>query len=73
MGVGPLVWIFGMDVWGWIMYPYPETNSQLAPGWLEYDRFLCGLPIFRGKLLVSGSVYIYIIYHIYIIYVYIGI
>ena len=25
-------------------------------GWLEYDRFLLGWPIFRGELLVSGSV-----------------
>ena len=36
----------------------PETNSKFAPknGWLEYDRFLLGWPIFRGKLLVSGRV-----------------
>ena len=38
----------------------PETNI-FAPenGWLEYDRFLLWWPIFRGKLLVSGSAYKY--------------
>ena len=27
-----------------------ETNSEFTPenGWLEYDRFLLGWPIFRG-------------------------
>ncbi len=36
---------------------YPPWNN-IAPenGWLEYDRFLLGWPIFRGELLVSGSV-----------------
>ena len=31
----------------------PETNN-FAPenGWLEYDHFLLGDPIFRGELLV---------------------
>ena len=35
----------------------PETNI-FAPknGWLEYDPFLLGRPIFRGELLVSGRV-----------------
>ena len=30
--------------------PLPETNSKFAPknGWLEYDPFLLGRPIFRG-------------------------
>ena len=34
-----------------------ETNI-FAPknGWLEYDPFLLGRPIFRGELLVSGRV-----------------
>ena len=34
-----------------------ETNI-FAPenGWLKYDRFLLGWPIFRGELLVSGRV-----------------
>ncbi len=27
-----------------------------GPWWLEYDCFLLGWPIFRGELLVSGSV-----------------
>ena len=26
----------------------PETNSEFENGWLEYDRFLLGWPIFRG-------------------------
>ena len=36
----------------------PETNSKFTPenGWLEYDSFLLGWPIFRGELLVSGRV-----------------
>ena len=36
----------------------PETNSKFAPenGWLEYDCFLLGWPIFRGELLVLGRV-----------------
>ena len=35
----------------------PETNI-FAPknGWLEYDSFLLGRPIFRGEVLVSGRV-----------------
>ena len=36
----------------------PETNIFATEnGWLEYDRFLLGWPIFRGELLVSGSVH----------------
>ena len=33
-----------------VSLPWPETNSEFAPenGWLEYDRFLFGRPIFRG-------------------------
>ena len=36
----------------------PETNSEFTPknGWLEYDSFLLGWPIFRGELLVLGRV-----------------
>ena len=36
----------------------PETNI-FAPknGWLDYDRFLSGWPIFRGEPLVSGRVW----------------
>ena len=34
----------------------PETNIAPENGWLEYDRFLLGWPIFRCELLVSGSV-----------------
>ena len=39
-------------------YTLPETNCKFAPknGWLEYDCFLLGWPIFRCELLVSGSV-----------------
>ena len=35
-----------------------ETNSEFAPknGWLEYDPFLLGRPIFKCELLVSGRV-----------------
>ena len=35
-----------------------ETNSSplRMDGWLEYDPFLLGWPIFRGDLLVSGRV-----------------
>ena len=35
----------------------PETNV-FAPenGWLEYDSFLCGWPVFGGELLVSRRV-----------------
>ena len=36
-------------------YP-PETNIATENGWLEYDRFLLEWPIFRGELLVLGSV-----------------
>ena len=38
--------------------PSLETNSEFAPenGWLEDDPFLLGMPIFRGKKLVSGKV-----------------
>ncbi len=41
----------------WKRIPLHETNI-FAPenGWLEYDRFLLGLPIFRGEPLVSRSV-----------------
>ena len=41
----------------------PETNSKFAPknGWLEYDPFLLGSrPIFRGEMLVSGRVSMFI-------------
>ena len=36
----------------------PETNSKFTPenGWLEYECFLLGWPIFRGELLVSWRV-----------------
>ena len=36
----------------------PETNSEFTPenGWLEYDCFPLGWPIFRGELLVSRRV-----------------
>ena len=32
------------------------TANASKNGWLEYDRFLLGWPIFRGELLVSGRV-----------------
>ena len=32
------------------------TNRPKKIGWLEYKPFLLGMPIFRGELLVSGSV-----------------
>ena len=38
------------------MNALPETNIAPENGWLEYDRFLLGWPIFRCELLVSGSV-----------------
>jgi len=34
----------------------PEQQKTLNMGWLEYDRFLLG-PIFRGELLVLGSIH----------------
>ena len=39
--------------------PITLSKTNIAPenGWLEYNRFLLGRPIFRGELLVSGSVY----------------
>ena len=37
-------------------FTLPETNIAPESGWLESDRFLLGWPIFRGELLVSGSV-----------------
>ena len=42
-------------------YTIPETNI-FAPenGWLEDDPFLLGWPIFKGELLVLGSVRVYI-------------
>ena len=56
---------------GWIRLPRLLATTIWAPrvpslkltactwnGWLEYDHFLLGWPIFRGKLLVSVSVYI---------------
>ena len=50
-------------VWWWKAPPketwpptLPETNIASENGWLEYDRFLLGWPIFRDKLLVSGRV-----------------
>ena len=43
----------------------PETNSEFTPenGWLEYARFLLGWPIFRGELLVSGSVILMVFFY----------
>ena len=38
------------------IFTLPETNMAPENGWLEYDRFLLGWPIFRGELLVLGSV-----------------
>ena len=37
----------------------PKTNIAPKNGWLEYDRFLLGWPIFRGELLVSGRVIVH--------------
>ncbi len=34
----------------------PETNIAPENGWLEDDPFLLGWLMFRGELLVSGSV-----------------
>ncbi len=31
----------------------PETNITSENGWLEYDHFLLGWPIFKGKMAVS--------------------
>ena len=33
--------------------------TAIAPenGWLEYDRFLFGWPLFRGEMLVSGRAF----------------
>ena len=31
-----------------VSYTLPETNMAPENGWLEYDRFLLGWPIFRG-------------------------
>ena len=38
--------------------PFPETNSEFTPenGWLEDEFALGARPIFRGEMLVSGSV-----------------
>ena len=49
---------------GWIKIAYQLPSLKLtakAPenGWLEYDRFLLEWPIFRGELLVSGRVDIF--------------
>ena len=44
----------------WICDEFSLLQTNIfAPenGWLAYDCFLLGKPIFRGKLLVSGSVY----------------
>ena len=30
----------------------PETNIAPENGWLEYDSFLLGWPVFRGELLI---------------------
>jgi len=38
------------------IYTIHETNIALENGWLEYERFLLGQPIFRCEVLVSGSV-----------------
>ena len=35
----------------------PETNIAPENGWLEYDCFLLGWPIFSGELFVLGSAY----------------
>ena len=35
----------------------PETDIASENGWLEYDRFLLGWPIFGGELLVSARVH----------------
>ena len=43
-----------------VLYTFtlPETNIFADEnGWLEYDRFLLGWPVFRCKLLVSGRVH----------------
>ena len=42
----------------YMLYNLPESNSEFTPenGWLEYERFLLGWPIFRCELLVSGRV-----------------
>ncbi len=39
------------------MFTLPETNSKFAPEneWLEYSFSFGARPIFRGELLVSGS------------------
>ena len=41
----------------WPSITQPETNISPENGWLEYDRFLLGLPIFRGERLVFRGVY----------------
>ena len=33
----------------------PETNIAPENGWLEYDRFLLGNPIFRGYVSLQGG------------------
>ena len=42
-------------------YTLPETNIAPENGWLEY-YFPIGEAIFWGAMLVSGRVYIYILY-----------
>ena len=47
-------------------YPtLPETNSEFTPEnqWLEYNRFHLARPIFRGELLVSGSVITLVVFY----------
>ena len=41
----------------------PETNSKFAPenGWLKDAISFLGWPIFRGKLLILGSVHLYLL------------
>lgn len=53
-----MYWVYPLFIY-WV-YPItiPEINSSSPEnGWLEYDRFLLGVrPIFRGEVLVFGSV-----------------
>ena len=41
-------------------YTLPETNIAPENGWLEYDRFLLGWPIFRCYVSFREGIYIYI-------------
>ena len=43
-------------------YTLPETNIAPENGWLEYDPFLLGWPIFRGEnVSFRECIYIYIL------------